>query len=394
VTDGAEAPRRERVLFNDVRIQNRRLRDELDAAVRAVIEDGRFELGREVYAFEEAFAAYCGTRFGVSVHSGTAALHLALRALGIGAGDEVVTVANSDLSTVAAVRFAGARPVLVDIDPHSLTMDPAAFLAAITPRTRAVLPVHMYGRPAEMEPILEIARARDLRVIEDAAIAAGATYHGHKVGGLGDAGCFSFAPGKVLGAFGWGGMITTNDPEVARRARMLRAYGEDPAAYPPPAAGFRFAGLHPEVMGWNLRMDTLQAAVLLVKLRHLEAMIAERRAIAARYRERLAGAPVWLPDDPPGMRHVYRNVVVRVPGRDAVRRVLYEDGIPTGTHYIPPTHLTPAFRDLGYAPGSLPRTEEVARELLTLPIYPGLPPEDVDLVADRLRRAVEALAAG
>jgi dTDP-4-amino-4,6-dideoxygalactose transaminase len=391
--DGGDDLRRERVRFNDVRIQNRRMQAELDAAVRAVIEDGRFELGQEVYAFEEAFAAYCGTRFGVSVHSGTAALHLALRALGIGDGDEVVTVANSDLSTVAAVRFAGARPVLVDIESRSLTMDPAALAAAITPRTRAVIPVHLYGRPAEMGPILEIARRHHLRVVEDAAIATGATYRGAKVGGLGDAGCFSFAPGKVLGAFGWGGMMTTSDPELARRARMLRAYGEDPAVHPPPTAGFRFAGLHPEVMGWNLRMDTIQAAVLLVKLGHLEAMIAERRAIAARYRHGLADGPLWIPEDPPGVRHVYRNVVVRVRGRDAVRRVLYEDGIPTGTHYIPPTHLTPAFADLGYARGALPRTEEAAEQLLTLPVYPGLPLEDVDLVVDRLRRALEVVAA-
>ncbi len=376
------------VPFNDVRIQNRRLKTELDAAIQAVIEDGRFELGREVYEFEAAFAAYCGVRHAVSVHSGTAALHVTLRAVGIGAGDEVITVANTDMSTVAAVRFAGARPVLVDIEPTSLNMDPRALAAAVSPRTRAVIPVHMYGRPADMAPIVHIARDRGLIVIEDAALAAGAIYHGAKTGSLGAAGCFSFAPGKVLGAFGWGGMITTDDPEVARRARMLRAYGEDPDRYPPPAAGFRFAGLHPEVQGWNVRMDTIQAAVLLVKLRHLEEMIEERRAIAGRYRRGFAGLPVVMPDDPPDVRCVYRNVVIRVRSRDIVRRALYDAGIPTGTHYIPPVHLQPAYQDLGYARGSLPETERAADELLTLPIYPGMPDGDVDLVVGEIGRLV------
>lgn len=376
------------VPFNDVRIQNRRLKTELDAAIQAVIEDGRFELGREVYEFEAAFAAYCGVRHAVSVHSGTAALHMTLRATGIGAGDDVITVANTDMSTVAAVRFAGARPVLVDIEPTSLNMDPRALAAAVSPRTRAVIPVHMYGRPADMAPIAQIARDRGLIVIEDAALAAGAIYHGAKTGSLGTAGCFSFAPGKVLGAFGWGGIITTDDPEVARRARMFRAYGEDPDQYPPPAAGFRFAGLHPEVQGWNVRMDTIQAAVLLVKLRHLEEMIEERRAIAGRYRRGLAGLPVIMPDDPPYIRCVYRNVVIRVRSRDTVRRALYDAGMPTGTHYIPPVHLQPAYQDLGYAQGSLPETERAADELLTLPIYPGMPDGDVDLVVEEIGRLV------
>ncbi|MGH2374604.1 MAG: DegT/DnrJ/EryC1/StrS family aminotransferase [bacterium] len=215
-----------RVRFNDVRPQNARLRAEIGAAIQAVIEDGRFELGKEVDEFEQAFAAYVGVRHAVGVHSGTAALHLALRALGVGPGDEVITVANSDPSTVAAIRFAGARPVLVDLEPHSFNMDPTALTAAMTPRTRAVLPVHMYGRPAEMTPILEIARRHGLLVIEDAALAAGAIYRDRKAGAWGDAACFSFAPGKVLGAFGWGGMITTADAETARRIKMLRAYGE------------------------------------------------------------------------------------------------------------------------------------------------------------------------
>src|SRR5215831_11013138 len=215
--DGVVRP--ERIRFHDVRPQYWRQKAEIDAALQAVIEDGRYELGQEVYAFEERFAAYCGTRHAVSVHSGTAALHLALRAMGIGDGDEVITVANSDMSTVAAVRFAGAWPVLVDIEPDSFNMNPEAVAVALTPRTRALLPVHMYGRPAEMSLIMDIAHRHGLKVIEDAAIATGATYRGTKVGGFGDAGCFSFAPGKVLGAFGWGGMITTNDRELARRAR-------------------------------------------------------------------------------------------------------------------------------------------------------------------------------
>lgn len=374
--------------FNDVRPQNARLRAEISAAIRAVIADGRFELGKEVDAFEQAFAAYIGVRDAVAVHSGTAALHLALRALSVGPGDEVITVANSDPSTVAAIRFAGARPVLVDIEPHSFNMDPAAMTAAMTPRTRALLPVHMYGRPAEMTPILEVARRHGMLVIEDAALAAGAMYRDRKAGAWGDGACFSFAPGKVLGAFGWGGMITTVDAAVARRIRMLRAYGEDPAVYPPPSAGFRFAALHPEVQGWNVRMDTLQAAVLLVKLPHLDSMVEERQAIAGRYRAGLRGTPVIVTDDPPYLRNAYRNFVIRVKGRDAVRRLLYEAGIPTGTHYIPPAHLQPAFEDPRYPKGSLPETERAADELLTLPIYPGMPSDDVDLVIERLRRIV------
>jgi dTDP-4-amino-4,6-dideoxygalactose transaminase len=244
--------------------------------------------------------------------------------------------------------------------------------------------VHLDGRPAEMTPILQIAERHRLLVVEDAAIATGAVYHGRKVGGLGHAGCFSFAPAKVLSAFGWGGMITTNDAGLARRVRMLRAYGEDPDRYPPPSAGVRFEGLHPEVEGWNLRMDTLQAAVLLVKLPHLDEMIAERRAVAARYRSGLSPHPVVVPDDPPGMRHVYRNYTVRVQNRDAVRRALYDAGIPTGTHYVPPLHLQPIFRDLGYRAGSLPVTERLADELMTLPIYPGMVNEDVDMVVGAL----------
>lgn len=376
--------------FNDVRPQNARLQAEIDAAIRSVIEDGRFELGKEVDAFEQAFAAYIGIRHAVAVHSGTAALHLALRALGVGPGDEVITVANSDPSTVAAIRFAGARPVLMDIEPHSFNMDPAALTAAMTPRTRAVMPVHMYGRPAEMTPILEVARRHGVLVIEDAALAAGAMYRERKAGAWGDAACFSFAPGKVLGAFGWGGMITTADAAAARRIKMLRAYGEDPAVYPPPSAGFRFATLHPEVQGWNVRMDTLQAAVLLVKLPHLDAMVEERQAIAGRYRAGLRGAPVIVTHDPPYLRNAFRNFVIRVNDRDAVRRALYEAGIPTGTHYIPPTHLQPAFQDLGYAKGSLPETERAAEELLTLPIYPGMPADDVYLVIEHLRRVISA----
>jgi len=379
---------RPRVAFNDVRVLNQRMRGEIDEAIRAVIDDGRFELGREVYEFEAAFAAYCGAPHAVSVHSGTAALHVALRAMGIGAGDEVITVSNTDMSTVAAIRFTGARPVLVDIEASSLNMDPHALAAAVSPRARAVIPVHMYGRPAEMTPIKEIARAHRLLVLEDAALSTGARYHDAGTGALGDAGAFSFAPGKVLGAFGWGGMITTGDAEIARRARMFRAYGEDPNQYPPPAAGFRFATLHPDVVGWNVRMDTIQAAVLLVKLRHLEPAIEERRAIAARYRHGFAGLPVTMPDDPPYMRCVYRNVVVRLQHRDAVRRALYDAGIPTGTHYIPPVHLQPAYQDLGYAKGSLPETERAADELLTLPIYPGMPDGDVDVVIAEIARLV------
>jgi dTDP-4-amino-4,6-dideoxygalactose transaminase len=381
----ATAPRM-RVKFHDLAPQHDRLRPQLDAAIRSIIDGQRFELGAEVYAFEEAFAAYIGTKHAVGVHSGTAALHLALRALGVGAGDEVITVANSDMSTPAAIIHSGATPVLVDVERHSLNMDPAAFERAITPRTKAVLPVHMYGRPAEMDPIMEVARRRGLVVVEDACIACGATYRGKKLGAFGDAGCFSFAPSKVLGAFGWGGMITTNNDETATRIKMLRAYGEDPAKFPPPSAGFRFAPLSPEILGWNQRLDTLQAAILLVKLPHVDAMVEQRREIADRYRDGFQGSAVTMPSEPDHIRGSYRNVLVRIKNRDAVRRALYEAGIPTGTHYNPPCHLMPAFSHLGYGPGALPETEHASRELLTLPVYPGMPVEDVDLVVEHLRR--------
>jgi dTDP-4-amino-4,6-dideoxygalactose transaminase len=363
------------VPYLDLKAQYQSIKPEIDAAISAVLESSQFVLGAEVAGFEREFAAYCGTSECVALNSGTSALHLALLAAGVGPGDEVITVPFTFVASVAAVIYAGARPVLVDIDPRAFNMDPAAIEAAITPRTKAILPVHLYGQPADMDPIMEVAQRRGLVVIEDAAQAHGAKYKGRPAGSIGDIGCFSFYPTKNLGAYGEGGAITTNNAEFARTVRMLRDWGQD-------------RKYHHVQRGYNYRMEGFQGAILRVKLRHLERWTEKRRAIARQYSESLAGSGVELPVEMPWARHVYHVYTVRAEDRNGLRAALQAEGIQTAIHYGLPAHLQPAYADLGYGKGSLPLSEAAAEQVLSLPIYPELSDRAIAKVAEAVRKAV------
>jgi dTDP-4-amino-4,6-dideoxygalactose transaminase len=361
--------------FVDLRRQYEYIKDEIDQTIARVLRRGRFILGEEVAAFEQEFAAFCGTAYAVGVGSGTDALHLALRACGIGPGDEVITVSYTAVATVRAIELAGARPVFVDVDPRRYTIDPAKVEERITPSTRAILPVHLYGCPADLEPLLQIAQRYHLVVIEDCAQAHGALYKGRRVGSWGDIAAFSFYPTKNLGAYGDGGAVVTNSAMLAERVRLLREYGW----------AERYIS---SIKGVNSRLDELQAAVLRVKLRYLEAWNARRRQLAEMYQEYLAeGVSRWglmLPEEPEDARHVYHLYVVRHPRRDALCRFLRERGIETLIHYPQPVHLQPAYADLGYPEGSLPVTEALSRHILSLPIYPELKDEEVAMIAEAI----------
>lgn len=351
------------------------IKAEIDAAIAEVLEINFFILGRFLEAFEQEFASWLGVEHAVGVGNGFDAIHLALRACGIGPGDEVLTVAHTAVATAVAISAVGARPVFVDIDPETYCMDPAAAATAITPRTRAIVPVHLYGHPAEMGRLLDLARRHNLVVIEDAAQAHGARYQGRPCGTLGHAGAFSFYPTKNLGAYGDGGAVVTRDPDVARMIRLLRNYGW--------AEGKRY---YSAVKGVNSRLDELQAAILRVKLRYLETWNARRRAIAARYAEALADLPdLMLPREQPWAYHVYHLYVVRTPRRDALQQHLQAHGVGTQVHYPVPVHLQEAYQDLGYRPGALPETERAAREILSLPLYPELTDAQVDHVCASVR---------
>jgi dTDP-4-amino-4,6-dideoxygalactose transaminase len=355
------------VPFIDLKKQYLDIKDEILSAVANVFESTQFVLGKEVAAFEEEFAAYCGVRHAVAVNSGTSALHLALLAAGVGPGDEVITVSCTFVATVAAVMYSGAKPVLIDVDPVTYTMDPDLIEAAITPRTKAILPVHLYGNPADMDPILETARRRGLTVIEDAAQAHGAEYRGRRCGSMGELGCFSFYPGKNLGAYGEGGLVTTNSPELARKLRMLRDWGAEKK-------------YQHVLKGFNYRMEGVQGAVLRVKLRRLEAWTEARRAHARAYSELLRNCGLRLPAETPGSRHVYHIYPVLTPQRQAFMGALNDAGIQTGIHYPIPVHLLPAYADLGYKPGDLPITEQIAGEEVSLPMFPELTRAQINAV--------------
>lgn len=335
-----------------------------------VLERGDFILGQEVSLFEEEFAAYCGVAHGVAVDSGTTALEMALRAYKIGPGDEVITAANTFIATALAISYTGATPVLVDIHPSTYTMDPLQLESAITPRTKAIIPVHLYGHPADMDPILAIARRHNLVVIEDAAQAHGAQYKGKRVGSLGDAAAFSFYPAKNLGAYGDGGMVVTNDPQIADTVRMLRNYGQRTKYY------------H-EARGFNRRLDTLQAAILRVKLQHIDEWNAQRVHHAKMYDALLANTSngLVLPIQAPYAESVYHLYVVRSTNRDLLKSRLSDRHIATGIHYPVPIHLQPAYRDLGYKAGDFPITEQFAKEILSLPMYPEMQLEAIEYVA-------------
>jgi len=361
----------------DLQGQYRSIKPEIDAAVSRVLESAQFILGPAVSAFEADFAAFCGVSDAAGVSSGTSALHLALVAAGVGPGDEVITVSYTFVATVAAIEYSGARPVLVDVEPDYWTMDPAKLEAAITPRTKAIVPVHLYGQPADMDPILAIARRHGLIVIEDAAQAHGSEYQGRRCGSLGDLACFSFYPGKNLGAYGEGGAVVTNDAALATKIRLLRAWGEE-------------TRYQHKVRAFNYRMDGIQGAVLGVKLKHLERWNNQRRALAAEYTRQLAGTAARLPVERRGVRHVYHVYVVLLPDRDHWRTRLAEAGVQTGIHYPIPVHLQPAYRDLGYVQGDFPVSEAAARQVLSLPIYPELTAAQIGEVAEVLRAEVAA----
>ena len=360
------------IRFVDLAEQTRQLEPSLTAAWHALLARGDFVLGEAVEQLERDFAAYCGVAHAVGVDSGFSALELALRAAGIGPGDEVITQANTFVATASTIRSCGARPVLVDCDEQG-AMDPETVAAAISPRTRAIIPVHLFGRMAAMQPLLRLAERHDLVVIEDACQAHGAVLDGRRAGSFGLAAAFSFYPAKNLGAFGDGGMLVTRSAEVAAEVRSVRHYGQ------------RSKYLH-ERTPLNRRLDTLQAAVVGIKLPHLDGWNARRQVLADAYRERLAGLPVTLPPAETPGRHVYHLFVIQLEERDGLKRALAEAGIETGIHYPIPVHLLPALEDLGYAPRSFPRAERLAARSLSLPMYPELPIEHVDRVAAAITR--------
>jgi dTDP-4-amino-4,6-dideoxygalactose transaminase len=367
------------VPFVDLPAEYLSIKADVDAAIAHVLETSQFVLGDEVERFEHEFAALCGAAHGIAVSSGTSALHLALVAAGVGPGDEVITVPFTFVATIAAIRYVGATPVLVDIDPQSLTMDPSHVERAVTARTKAIMPVHLYGQPADMDPILRIASAHGLKVIEDAAQAHAARYKGRPVGSLGDLACFSFYPSKNLGAYGEGGLITTSDAGAAAQLRLLRNWGQ----------ATKYEHVLP---GFNARMQGLQGAILRVKLRHLAGWTERRRQHAARYRERLSDAGLDLPIEMPYARHVYHLYTVRSRERAALRTALDAAGIQTGVHYSAPVHMQPAYTDARYPAGSMPVSERAAAEVLSLPMFPLLTDAQIDAVVVAIRRA--AVSAG
>jgi dTDP-4-amino-4,6-dideoxygalactose transaminase len=345
--------------FVDLSAQYDAIKEEVDAAIAQVLSKGDFILGEAVELLEDEFARFCQVDHGVGVDSGTSALELALRAYEIGPGDEVITAANTFIATVLAISYTGATPVLVDIDPVSYNLDPARIEQVITSRTKAIVPVHLYGQPADMDPIMEIARRHNLVVIEDAAQAHGARYKGRRAGSLGDAAAFSFYPAKNLGAYGDGGMVVTNDSKIADSLKMLRNYGQSQK-------------YHHLLRGFNRRLDTLQASVLRVKLKYIDQWNAARRRHARLYNKGLNESGLILPIEAEGRDSVFHLYVVRTDQREQLQKCLQQEGISTGIHYPIPIHLQPAYKDLGYELGDFPITEQFAEQILSLPMYPEL----------------------
>ena len=358
--------------YLDLRAQYLTIKDEIDVAIKDVVGSCHFVLGEQVEAFESEFAKFCGTEYAVGVNSGTSALHLALLAAGVKAGDEVITVSDTFVATAAAICYTGALPVFVEIDPRSCTMDPAKIEAAITPRTKVIMPVHLYGACADMDSINEIAVRRNLIVIEDAAQAHGADYRGRRAGGLSSIACFSFYPGKNLGAFGEGGAVTTNNPDYANRIQRLRDHGQSQKYY------------HDEV-GYNYRMEAIQGAVLRVKLRHLEDWTAARRRHAAAYQASLKVADVRLLEPLANTQPAWHIFPVFTQKRDALMEYLKNRGISTGIHYPIPIHLQRGYAHLGYQEGDFPLTEQACNEVLSLPMYAELPQQHLDEVVAAIR---------
>lgn len=355
--------------FVDLKTQYHSIQAEIQSAISRVLDTSQFILGTEVADFEHAFAQFCGAKYAIGVNSGTSALYLALLALGVGPGDEVITVAQTFIATAEAISWTGARPVFVDIDEKTYTMDPEKFKKATTKKTKAVIPVHLYGHPADMDPILEVANKKNLFVIEDAAQAHGALYKGRRVGSLGRLACFSFYPGKNLGAYGEGGGITTNDSKLAILIQKLRNHGR------------LEKGLH-ECLGLNARLEGIQGAILKVKLPYLEQWNRLRRQHAELYSKLLNHPNLVLPYEAGYAKSAYHLYVIRSRKRDRLVAYLNEQGILAQVHYAIPVHLNPPYRKLGYSRGSLPVTEAVCHEILSLPLYPELTEEQIKFISE------------
>lgn len=360
----------------DLYAQYEPLKDEIWSAWDAALKSMRLFLGPNVQAFEQEFADYCNVSYAIGVSDGTNALHMALRAAGVGPGDEVITVSHTFIATTEAILLAGAKPVFIDIDPDTYLMDPQQIGARITPKTKAILPVHLYGQCVDMDPILEIAKKHHLLVIEDACQAHGALYKGRKAGSMGDAAGFSFYFTKNLGAFGEAGMVTTNDPEIARKVKMIRDHGSEKRYY------------H-EMLGWNGRLDELQAAALRIKLKHLDQWNEMRRSNAKYYQKHLAELGVIHPVEADGNQHVYHLFVIRSMERDALREYLSNQGIGTGIHYPVPIHLQSSYADMSEGKGSLPVTEQITKEILSLPMYAELTTEQIDWVIEKITHFIK-----
>ncbi len=361
-----------KVNFVDLKAQYQTIKPEIDKAIENVISNTAFILGKAVAEFEEQFAGYCGAKHCVGINSGTSALIMALKALDVDEGDEIITTPNTFIATAEAISFAGATPVLVDIEEKNYNLDPAKLEKAITAKTKAIIPVHLYGQPADMDPILKIAKKKGIPVIEDAAQAHGAQYKGKKTGGLATAACFSFYPGKNLGAYGEGGAVTTDDEGIAQKVRMLRDHGSPKKFY------------H-EFIGNNCRLEGIQGAVLSVKLKHLDKWNDGRRKNADLYRKYLEGTGVGLPEEMPYARHVYHVFCVRVKERQKLIDFLKEKGIFTNIHYPIPIHLQKAYSFLGYKKGDFPVTEGCMDKILSLPMFAELTEEEIKYTADCIR---------
>jgi dTDP-4-amino-4,6-dideoxygalactose transaminase len=365
-----------KVPFLDLKAQYASIREEVASALQRVLDQTAFAGGPFVAQFEQEYAAYCGTRFAAGVGSGTDALWMALLGLGIGRGDEVITVPDTFIATAEAISWCGAKPVFVDVDPATYNMDPSKLEAAITGTTRAIIPVHLFGQMADMDPILAIARKRGLFVVEDASQAHGAEYKGRKAGSIGDAGCFSFYPGKNLGAYGEAGAVVTNDAALDGKIRMLRDHGQAKK-------------YHHTMVGWNARMDGFQGAILSVKLKHLDTWTEARRRNAKRYDEFLRDVPgVIVPAEAPYAKHVYHIYAIRVPGRETLIPALVEKDIHCGIHYPIPLHLLDAYKSLDLCTGSFPVTEKCAAEFVSLPMFPELTGEQIERVVVEIRRSL------
>lgn len=356
----------------DLKVQYQKLKDELWPAIEHTVSQGHFILGQEVDLFEKEFAAFCGSKHCVGVSSGTDALHLSLLALGVGPGDEVITAANTFIATAFAISYTGATPVLVDVSPMDYNIDPEHILEAITERTKAIIPVHLYGQPADMNTIMDIARQYNLYVVEDACQAHGAGYNGRRVGTFGDAACFSFYPGKNLGAFGDGGAVVTDDDNLSERIRGLRQYGE------------KEKYVH-TVLGYNNRLDSIQAAILRIKLRHLDEWNASRKKAAQLYKEMLSDTKVKLPEENLGSAHVYHLFVVQHPCRDDLLNFLKDKNIFCGIHYPVPLNRQNPYLSVKTIPDDVPVTVDLSSKILSLPMYPDISEAQITTVAQAIK---------